>query len=147
MTPQTVTPQIHDWLAPFGLEEFLLQHVAEVLAALPPEVREDLMGDPAFVIYDYEPGVIMHVPMRLGISGPARTVVLKRTLRRRSEQFIRWLIAHELAHSFLRHGLRGPNKDKAANDEATADALAAQWGFTRPAEDLPIARAVFSHTP
>ena len=123
-----VTHQIDQWLAPFGLAEFLRGHVVAVLADLPPEVLQDLMGDPAFVMYDYEPGVMMHVPMRLSSRGPARTVVLKRTLRRRPEPFNRWLVAHELAHAFLRHGLR-----PADNDEAAADALAAAWGFPRPA--------------
>ena len=121
-----MTEQIHQWLLPFNLAEFLHTHVAEVFLALPAAVRQDMMEDPDFVLYDYEPGVMMHVPMRLTARGPARTVVLKRTLRRRPEAFVRWLIAHELAHAYLRHGLQ-----PGTNDEAAADELAAAWGFPR----------------
>ena len=120
-------PLIDQWLAPFGLDPSLQASVAEVVSALPIEVRRDLMEDPGFVFYDYEPGKTMNVPMRLESGQPGRTVVLKRTLLNRPKPFVRWLIAHELAHAFLRHGLQS-----GTNDEAAADQLAAQWGFPRP---------------
>jgi hypothetical protein len=102
-----------------------------VVEALPAEVRADLMSDPAFVICDYEPDPTrsFQVPMgRPGVNGSGRSVVLKRTLRRREPAFVRWLIAHELAHAHLRNEGRHAGEDP----EAAADALAADWGFPRP---------------
>jgi hypothetical protein len=129
---------IDQWLRPFALEESLHAHASQVIASLPAEVRRDLMDDPAFVMCDYEPhaGRIFHVPMRLTSRGvgsnerrePGRTVVLKRTLRQRPVDFVRWVIAHELAHAHLRNGGRWDGDDP----ERAADALAAGWGFPRP---------------
>jgi hypothetical protein len=71
----------------------------------------------------------MQVPMRLPVRNRAsRSVVLKRTLRNRTESFVTWLIAHELAHAHLRHAGRFPGEDP----EHAADALAAEWGFPKP---------------
>ena len=124
---RTMTAEIELWLRPFALDERLHAHAAEVIASLPPSVRDDLMGDPAFAMCDYQPGpgVVMHVPVRLP---PSRTVVLKRTLLTRSETFVRWVIAHELAHAHLRNAGRWPGDDP----EHAADALAEGWGFPRP---------------
>jgi hypothetical protein len=128
-----MAPDIDSWLRPFKLDEHLRSHASEVLASLPPHVRADLMGDPAFTMCDYEPGpgVTYHVPVRLGAAGrgPGRAVVLKRTLRRRPPEFVRWVIAHELAHAHLRNAGRWPGDDP----EHAADALAAGWGFPKPA--------------
>jgi hypothetical protein len=123
---------IDTWLRPFALDQRLHAHTAEVIASLPPSVREDLMGDPAFSMCDYQPGpgVVMHVPVRFPPKArePARTVVLKRTLLARPESFVRWVIAHELAHAHLRNAGRWPGDDP----EHAADALAEDWGFPRP---------------
>ena len=119
------------WLASFGLEPSLHTHVAAVVAALPEIVLADLVSDPAFVMCDYEPlaGTMLCVPVRLGAPRrAARSVVLKRTLRRRPENFIRWVIAHELAHAHLRNRGRHEGEDP----EHAADSLAAAWGFPRP---------------
>ena len=119
------------WLTGFGLETWLHGHVAAVMWALPPPVRDDFVGDPSFVMCDYEPsaGAMVCVPLRLADARrPARAVVLKRTLRRRPENFIRWVIAHELAHAHLRNGGRFEGEDP----EHAADSLAADWGFPRP---------------
>jgi len=121
------------WLRPFALDERLHLHAAQVFASLPPHVREDLMGDPAFSMCDYEPGpgVVFSVPMRFPASrgaGPARAVVLQRKLRGRHDSFVRWVIAHELAHAHLRNAGRWPGEDP----ERAADALAEDWGFPRP---------------
>jgi len=59
---------------------------------------------------------------------PGRSVVLKRTLRYRPEEFVRYVIAHELAHAHLRNGGRSPGEDP----EVAADSLAEAWGFPRP---------------
>jgi len=122
---------IDRWLARFRLDEFLHAHVAGVLGELPVRVRDDLVCDEAFRICDYEPGpgVVAHVPV--GMPAPrraSRSVVLKRTLRRRPEKFVRYVIAHELAHAHLRNRGRWPGDDP----EQAADALAAEWGFPRP---------------
>ncbi len=130
MSAHTDEP-LTDWLSRFELDVFLRAHVAGVLKALPPHVREDFVADPSFVLFDYEPGagVVMHVPVGLpGRRGAGRSVVLKRTLRRRPEPFVRYVIAHELAHAHLRNGGRWPGEDP----ESAADALAAEWGFPRP---------------
>ena len=122
-----MTADIDTWLRPFALDERLHAHTAEVIASLPANVRDDLMGDPAFAMCDYQPGpgVVMHVPVRLP---PSRTVVLKRTLLARSQSFVRWVIAHELAHAQLRICGRWPGDVP----EHAADALAEGWGFPRP---------------
>ena len=119
------------WLATFNLEPILHGHVAAVVTALPPAIRDDLLCDPGFVLCDYEPavGTMVCVPLRLSAPRrPARSVVLKRTLRRRPEKFIRWVIAHELAHAHLRNRGRFEGEDP----EHAADSLAADWGFPRP---------------
>jgi hypothetical protein len=125
---------IHDWLRAFRLDAFLHAEVAGVLATLPGHVREDFVTDPAFTLFDYEPraGVAFHVPVRLprggSNGGASRSVVLKRTLARRPAAFVRYVIAHELAHAHLRNAGRFPGEDP----EHAADALAAEWGFPRP---------------
>jgi hypothetical protein len=122
---------IHEWLGAFSLDEWVRDHVALVIDNLPEEVRTDLMDDPQFVVCDYDPGphAVMHVPMRFGGTGrPGRSIVLKRTIKRRSVPFARWVIAHELAHAYLRHGGRFPDEDP----EHAADCLAAEWGFPKP---------------
>jgi hypothetical protein len=88
-------------------------------------------ADGGVVFYDYDPGpgVIMQVPVRLpGKTGASRSIVLKRTLRHRSPNFVHWLIAHELAHAHLRNAGRWPGDDP----EIAADSLAFEWGFPRP---------------
>lgn len=122
---------IDQWLSRFGLDEFLHGHVAGVLGVLPESVRQDLLGDESFRICDYEPGpgVVAHVPVAMpGRCRAGRSVVLKRTLRRRPVAFVRYVIAHELAHAHLRNAGRWPGDDP----EHAADALAAEWGFPRP---------------
>jgi hypothetical protein len=127
MSPDT----INHWLGGFALDAFVHEHVAAVMIRLPEEVRADLMNDPQFAVCDFEPGPsrVFHVPMRFSSNGKAgRSIVLKRTIKRRPVSFARWVIAHELAHAYLRHGGRWPEEDP----EQAADALAAAWGFPRP---------------
>lgn len=118
------------WLSRFSLDAFLHAHVAGVVLVLPDHVREDLVSDGNFRMCDYEPGLgIVHVPVGLpGAGGAGRAVVLKRTLRKRPAAFVRYVIAHELAHAHLRNRGRWPGDDP----EHAADALAAEWGFPRP---------------
>lgn len=123
-------PPLEEWLASFGLEPFLRIHVEAVLVALPDAVRCDFLSDPSFSLCDYEPS---HLPAQIPVRAPlgkrpSRSVVLKRTLRRRPDNFIRWVIAHELAHAHLRNGGRHAGEDP----EHAADSLAAAWGFPKP---------------
>ena len=131
-----MSEELSRWLDGFALDEFLRREVAGVLARLPDHVRDDFVCDPGFVLYDYEPaaGAMTVVPVgppRRNAAG--RSVVLKRTLRRRPEAFVRYVIAHELAHAHLRNAGRWPGEDP----ERAADALAAEWGCPRPSPGLP----------
>ena len=130
---RTLNGQVNAWLRPFHLVEPLHDHAVHVLTALPDVVRGELSSDPPVAFWDYDPtpGVMLHVPVGPpGRVRPARTVVLKRTLRDRPPAFVRWLIAHELAHAYLRNAGRWPGDDP----EVAADALAGEWGFPRPAQ-------------
>lgn len=125
--------QIESWLERFDLDPFLRGHVAEVLASIPEHVRSELMNDPRFSMCDYEPGprATITVPLSFptGSDGqsPSRAVVFKRTLRGAGPLFVKWVIAHELAHAHLRNDGRWPGDDP----ETAADALAAEWGFPK----------------
>ena len=122
--------EIDRWLDCFPLHAELRPHVGTVVVGLPGPVRADLLGDPGFRLSDYEPGPgAYEVPVAAPrAKRPGRAVVLKRTLRHRPPAFIRWVIAHELAHAHLRNAGRYPGEDP----EHAADALAAEWGFPRP---------------
>ena len=124
---------IDQWLCAFPLDGWIRDHIAAVLQNLPDEVRADLMDDPRFVICDFDPGpqVVLEVPVRFSGGNPGRSIVLKRTIKRRPIPFVRWLIAHELAHAYLRHQGRWPHEDP----EHAADSLAAAWGFPNPRTD------------
>jgi hypothetical protein len=96
--------------------------------AMPVDVVGDLVGDESFVVMETEGwrvGVMLPAPVG---RKPVRAVVLKRRMWRSDPGFVRWVIAHELAHAHLRNGGRHPGEDP----EHAADALAAEWGFTRP---------------
>lgn len=119
------------WLRPFALDGFIHGHVAAVLEGLPDVVKDDFLGDPGFRMSDYEPGrgVVMHVAVASPtFRRPSRAVVLKRTLRHRPTDFVRYVIAHELAHAHLFNRGRSPGEDP----EFAADELAASWGFPKP---------------
>jgi hypothetical protein len=121
---------IHKWLAAFPLQDTLRFHIAKVVSVLPEPVRMDLMADPSFGLSDYDPAVR---PFHIRVASPtglasSRSVILKRTLVRRPQSFIQYVIAHELAHAHLRNQGRTPEEDP----ELAADELAAQWGFPRP---------------
>ena len=125
-------PTLDEWLLNFSLDVVLHDHIAYVIAELPDLVRDDIVNDPSFTIYDYEPGpgVVRHIPVGMPRNGaPARSVELKRTLRHRPAAFVRYVIAHELAHAHLRNRGRWEGDDP----ERAADALAAGWGFPKPA--------------
>ncbi|MEX0775653.1 MAG: hypothetical protein WD042_08040 [Phycisphaeraceae bacterium] len=126
-----MSDSVQTWLTRFGLDESLRDHIAHVLLAMPEHVRDELMNDSAFSMCDYEPVLGMGYQVSLASPGrdrSSRAVVLKRTLGHTPPAFVRWVIAHELAHAHLRNGGRWDGDDP----EHAADALAAQWGFPRP---------------
>ena len=127
-----------DWKAFATLLEGFAEHeplgrrVVKVLSALPGEVQRDFLNDPRFRISQLsknghcEHGTLLALPAADG-SG-SRCVVLKPRLAECSEPFGLYVIAHELAHAYLRNGVWGPFSDP----EEAADALAESWGFPRP---------------
>jgi len=100
------------------------------MSQLPDGVLNDLLTDPAFTLCDYDatPGLLASIPINIGIRNPARAIALKQSLGRREASFIRWVIAHELAHAHLRNAGRWQGDDP----EIAADMLAVAWGFPRP---------------
>lgn len=121
-----------DYLEPFTDCPPLQQRLLRVLASLPDDVRNDFLDDPCFRIAmeEYIPGrgwsLWLAVPATVG-SG-SRSVVLRPRLADCSAEFAHYVIAHELAHAYLRNGGWGEISDR----EQAADALAASWGFVRP---------------
>ena len=103
-----------------------------VLAVLPDEVRRDLFEDSRFrmTLDDCAPGKGRTVWLACpGTDGNgSRCVVLKPKLADCDEAFAKYVIAHELAHAYLRNGGWGEINDP----EDAADAMAANWGFTKP---------------
>ena len=120
------------YLEPFSEYPVLQQRVLSVLQALPPDVQRDFLDDHRFsvAIDNYEPGIgwTLWMPTPGPPGSGSRCVVLRPKLDTASEQFAKYVIAHEFAHAFLRNGGWGAITDV----EEAADALAATWGFHRP---------------
>ncbi len=110
----------------------LVERIEAVLRAVPEAVRRDFSDDPQFhmAVDDYVPGkgrsVWMACPKPYG--NGSRSVVLKPPLADRPWDFALYVIAHELAHAYLRNGGWKDIQDP----EKAADALAESWGFGRP---------------
>ncbi len=110
----------------------LASRIVAVLQKLPQAARADFLEDSAFrlTVDNYLPGrgrtVWMARPTSEGQG--SRSVVLKPNLADCREDFAHYVIAHELAHAYLRNGGWGAIQDP----EDAADALAASWGFRRP---------------
>ena len=78
------------WLAAFNLQATLHAHARCVFLALPDDVLNDFVGDPAFTMIDYDhaPGIAMEVPVGAPVARRAsRSVVLKRSLGARPAAF------------------------------------------------------------
>lgn len=105
--------------------------VLAVLTALPDEVRRDFLEDPQFrmTLDDCVPGKGRSVWLACPIAGGngSRCVVLKHKLAGCDEAFAKYVIAHELAHAYLRNGGWGEIDDP----EDAADAVADNWGFPK----------------
>lgn len=123
----TLAPGVELFLSRCVLGADILVHVRAVMAAMPEPVLGGLVGDERFVLLeaDAREGFIIPSP---GGGTPVRAVVLKRRMWRNDPGFVRWVIAHELAHAHL--GNRG--RFDGDDPEHAADALAAEWGFVRP---------------
>jgi hypothetical protein len=106
--------------------------VDQVLRALPGEILREFEQDPRFrmSVDDHDPARGRSVWLASpGVPGSgSRCVVLKPALARGPEAFALYIIAHELAHAYLRNGGCGDISDA----EAADDAVAASWGFHRP---------------
>lgn len=107
--------------------------VLAVLHAIPSQVQQDFLEDPRFrvTIDNFVPGQgwTLWMPTPGPIGSGTRCVVLRPKLSHCSEAFAHYVIAHEFAHAFLRNGPWGEILDV----EEAADALAATWGFLKPA--------------
>lgn len=122
------------YVEPFAEHPVLQQRVLVVLESLPPEVQRDFLDDDRFgvEIDNYQPGVgwTLFMPTPGPPGQGSRRVVLRPKLNHASEAFALYVIAHEFAHAFLRNGGWGEITDI----EEAADALAASWGYHRPAQ-------------
>lgn len=122
---------LSEYLKPFDGLPILQQRITSVLNSLPDDVQQDFFGDPRFGmdIDNYQPGegwsFFMPTPGPPGQG--SRRVVLRPKLDQASDEFARYIIAHEFAHAFLRNGGWGEITDI----EEAADALAASWGFAK----------------
>ena len=120
---------LHRYVAGFVDERSLAARITTVLAAIGEPVVSDLVDDPRFrITVDGDRVGVWLCPPHPG-GGASRSVVLKRSLAHCSCAFACYVIAHELAHAYLRNGPWGQIDDP----ELAADALAASWGFGRPA--------------
>lgn len=127
------TPIFSAYLESFADCEPLRDRVLVVLNQLPELVQRDFLDDPRFrvTLENFVPG--KGWTLWMATPGPqgegSRCVVLRPRLANCSEAFAFYVIAHEFAHAFLRNGAWGDITDV----EEAADALAASWGFVRPA--------------
>ncbi len=125
---------IQDYVSRAIAEPVLGLRVIDVLEAMPQQLVAGLLHDPCFQI-----AIDNHVPGRGGTVWMAcpgdipwkgsRSVVLTRRLAECPEMFSHYVIAHEFAHAHLWNGAW----EKITDPEEAADALAASWGFRRPA--------------
>jgi hypothetical protein len=107
----------------------LLACIEHVIDSLPHEAEEVFNQSRLRIALDkYEPGNGRTVRVAApGPEGISQCVVLKPRLNRCSQPFVRYIVAHELAHAMLNNGGWGEIDDR----EEAADALAASWGFTK----------------
>jgi len=97
------------------------------------EVQQDFLSDSNFFITmeNFVPGKGWTLWMALpdpAHRDASRAVVLRKRLADCDLDFGLYVIAHELAHAYLRNGGWGEITDC----EKAADALAESWGFPKP---------------
>lgn len=122
------------YIQAFEAHPTLREHVGNVLCSLPVEVQADFLNDVTFrlALEEVKPGrgggSSTFMPLPDSGTSVSRLVVLRAKLDRAPEEFARYVIAHELAHAYLRNGGWGEITDR----EEAADALAASWGYPKP---------------
>lgn len=125
--PSVFTPL----LEAFSYSDPLRHRLVTVLQSLPQDVQRDFLDDPRFRITPLDGAAssdttLLALPTADGRA--SRCVVLRAALAKRSESYALYVIAHELAHAYLRNGAWGEILDP----EEAADALATDWGYPRP---------------
>jgi len=117
----------------------LMLLATHVLEALPADVLEDLEKKHTCIFA--QPSDFMGRALHRSFSG--WLVYLSPELKDHSPAYIRYVIAHELAHIRLGHEetfyKEGEAGEAAARDEQAADDLASDWEFPRP-PDYPAHR-------
>lgn len=126
------TSPLESLVASFDVDDPLRERVLRVLSHLPEDVQQDFVTDARFSItrlnFQLGKGSKFCIALPSADGRASRCVALKPRLADCHEPFGLYVIAHELAHAFLRNGPWGKILDK----EEAADALAAHWGFPRP---------------
>ena len=121
---------VERFISAFISDKTLRARVIHVFSALPEEIQQHFIQDSGFTIGISDgshPGGEVLIGSPDGTQG-SRFVLFKGSLRHRSTAFAHYVIAHELAHAFLRNRGRHAGEDP----EIAADSVAAEWGFTRP---------------
>jgi hypothetical protein len=119
------------------VDETFYQNILSVLQQLPNEALAELSErDFKFLAPGPFLGRVTRLDNSLNIGD--RVIFLSPELLGRSEEAIRFVIAHELAHVVLGHEEEPCEDARAAaeQDEKAADHLAESWGFRRP-QDIP----------
>lgn len=116
----------------FVIDPILHQRIVAVLRSLPNSVLQDLLHDDRFrmAVYDVNDPANSNLhmaPPGVGDNG-SRMIAWKSSLSRAPLDFANYVIAHELAHAYLRNRGRTPEEDP----EDAADALAKSWGYDKP---------------
>ncbi len=127
-----VSREVEEFVSTFITDETVKARVIHVFSALPEDIQQHFLRDPGFSIGMPDWGTRALIGPPQGSQG-SRLVLLKSSLRHRSRAFALYVIAHELAHAFLRNRGRSPEEDP----EIAADSIAAEWGFPRPSS-LPL---------
>ncbi|MBI3616538.1 MAG: ImmA/IrrE family metallo-endopeptidase [Candidatus Omnitrophica bacterium] len=104
----------------------------EVLTDLPKEVREWVVQSICFIELwghggEFPPSLLRRMRWEKNGKGSSnsRFIALSSRLRREPEAVAKFVIAHEIAHVWLKHD----PVVKTPEDERQADAQAAKWGF------------------
>lgn len=116
-----------------GLREYpgISRRLMNILRSLPGEVLSDFISDATFrieperVTEGQRTTMFMACPTGRNIS---RCVILRAKLEHAKADFANYVIAHELAHAYLRNGGWQEFTDR----EEAADALAKHWGYPKP---------------
>ena len=137
-----INPEDLNWLETSVHEECeydLEEAVSELVSKLPEEVQTFVMCD-VYWFSTPEWAYAVAFPFSLPVfhmpednRATCRIILLSSNIYRIPRERAMFTIAHEIAHSWLGHGV--VTKEENDEQEAAADALAAEWGFPRPEEE------------